>query len=401
MAWVVLTLICLACSSAWADDVHRTVVLNVSGGETQLLVAEIEAVPNVELRDQGWFLKQVRSRGMRPAKLLARPADLRFVMSGSNIAFVIHVNHEDGVYEGRVYGVDGELVGTTALGGEFGQVEAAQVRAAFEKVLGIEEEPVAAIEVGVDEVEPHAVVGDAEEEVSAPVDGAPTSRRPSRDTGFELSLGARIFQRALSFTGGNNAVLNFESAFYPGFALAAGFVPDSVKLGPGQFGLWLAIEGGFDSISGGDGSVSVLHLDGASGVALHFDVVTLHVGARHVRYSVADADVFPSLTHTLALLGVGAEQQLGSWIFGGDAEIYPWGFYGARSARLFGEGSRQIGFASGIRIGLMLGQSVGIVGGYRFRTGRSSFSGRGSLDFADTRGFELVHGPELGVTWHP
>lgn len=390
-----LTLLLLWSTMVTAQDApQRTVVLSVSGGGTEMLVAEIAAIPIVEVREQGWFLEQVRERKLRAKKLLSRPKDLRFVMSGSNILWVVYVELTDDGYAGRIFGSDGELATSTELGDEFGQVEAAQMRGELEKLLGIEAEVVEAIEVSAEEVEEQAVSVGEPEVVTTEEDEAPRPSAPA-DEGLFVYVGGRFFQRDLSFAGANNAVLNYESAFYPGFALAADYVLGT-EVGPGKLGLGFDLQAGFDGID----DASVLHLDAGLGVGLHFGTLNVSLGARHIRYGVSDENVFPSLSHTMVLLGLRAAQPLGPVTLTGDSEVYPWGTYGG-AGKAFGESSREIGFASRLGLRFALTDSFDLGAGYGFRVGRSSFAGQGTLDFVDSRGFELVHGPELGVTWHP
>lgn len=383
----------LMASPAWAQGVSRTVILNVSdGGDTSLLVAEVEALPKLDIKDQKWFLEQVKSRGMSPKKLLQRPADLRFVMSGSDIKYVLYVDRDDAGFVGQIFSSDGQMADSVGLGDEFGQVEAAMFRETFEGVLGIKTETVQPIEVVRDAKAP-----------APPVEEPPPAAAPARGDrsgGLAVAVAGRMFKRDLTYAGGNNAVLNYQSALYPGAALDGEYVL-GVTVGPGLLGLWLGIDAGFDSLATPDESFSILHLEAAGGVSLNFDTVSLRLGGRHIRYSLPSNDTFPTIVHTVAVLGLGAEEHFGSLALGGDVEIHPWGLYHGSSSRLFGAKSSEIGFGSGVRLGYLVGESFKVTLGYGARVQRSRFPGAGSLDFSDSRGFELVHGPELGVTWHP
>ncbi len=394
LALLIVVLSVLATLPAAAQEVHRTVILKVAGGGTELLTAEIKALPNVDVRDQAWFLEQVKARGMTPKKLLQRPADLRFVMSGSNIAYVVYVDHDDGQYIGRIFAADGRPADKINLGSDFGQVEAAEVRSLFERVLGIEVEAVEPIDLTpTEKAAPKAAVAEAD---------VATTKKPIGDARRGLTIGAaaRVFKRDLSYAGSNNAVLNYRSGLYPGAALDAEYVLGT-QVGPSLLALWLGAEAGLDSLAVDASTTSILHLDAAGGVGVNFDRLKLRLGARHVRYSLSANDVFPTIVHTLVLVGLAAEESLGAMTLGADVELHPWGTYHGSSARLFGASSIQQGFSAGVRMGYPVGSSFAFAVGYRARLERSSFPGQGSLDFSDSHGFELVHGPELGVTWHP
>ena len=421
MKRVLITIVVLIvswASTAHADDLMRVVVLKVREGDTEQLAAEIGSVPNVETRDHGWFVREVKARRLKVAQIMRRPADLRFVMSGSNIRYIIFVELSDDGYYGRIFDGQGEVVREKALGGEFGTDEALEVRNMFERELGLMPDE------SVPSQGPEIIAGDIPTATPVPVgepqeasqpdepkkpkrrkakkakkekqERVPAAGAQSATAGFELAVDPRLFKRDLSFSSGTaGSVLNYNSGLYPGVTIEAAYTLD-VEILTGLLGFWTALDLGFDSVTSGDAKTSIIHLEAALGAHLRFGWFSVRVGGRHVRYINSDDAIFPSLEHSHVLIGLDATHAIERVELRASAEAAPWGIYGA-SGEFFGETSSELGFGASMRVGYRLSDLADLHAGYGFRLGRSQFRGAGGLDFVDSVGFELVHGPRLGI----
>lgn len=397
---ILIGLLTLFAGTAYAQDApRRTVVLDVKGGDSDALRDAIGEVENVEVKNQKWFLRQIRQREVRAHKIMKRPKDLRFVMSGSDIQYVVAVIPEDGAYEAAIYDSSGEPVRRFSLeGGEFGVERAGEVRAEFEQLLGI------GFEMGDDVAEETFVEETPADEPGEPVETAAASSGP--DDGdvpwLVVEPTARMFKRDLSRVGEGGAALTFRSAFYPGVSVDAELMPSNAAVGEVGLGGYLSADIGFDSLSADEESIPILHLEAAGGVGLRLPTAAdlrLRIGARHARFTLDSNDFLPSVTQTLLVAGLLARHRLGAATIDSSLSVIPYGLHGA-DRRLFGESSRVLGFAGGLALRFGLSDSLDATIGYRFRALQSRFAGDGTLEFRDTVGFELVQGPRLGITLH-
>jgi hypothetical protein len=385
---------------AQADGPRRTVVLDVgeSGGET--LRDVIGGVDDIEVKDQKWFVRQIRKHDVRAHKIMKRPRDLRVVMSGGEIDYVIAVIPEDDTFEGAFYDSTGEQVHRFTLegGGEFSQTRAEEVRGEFEQFLGV------GFAMGEEEVAQEAPAEPVEPADPEPVRTADTSATlPAGELAWlTIEPAARLFKRDLSFVGEGGAALTFRSAFYPGASFDGAIFPSNAMFGDVGIGGYLTGALGFDSLTTGDDSLPIMHLEGAGGVALRLPAsadLRVRLGGRHARYTLDSNDALPSLTQTLITAGFRASHQFGAIVLDGLLEVIPFGVHGS-DARLFGESSRLMGFSGGLTLRYEFSDVLGAAIGYSFRAIRSRFPGDGTLEFRDTVGFELVQGPRVGITLH-
>lgn len=377
---------------ALAQDVARTVVLEVEGGGTQRLEATLAEVPGVEIRTQDWFLDQVKKSGGKTKKIMSRPEDLRFVMISADIRYIVAIQGDEEQWSVAFFDDAGEPVKKMELardGGELTIEEAQRIRGTLEDLLGIEPEPVVAQEAPTADAPPEREVAEV----------APSPARPTTDAeSLRLTAAAAMFKRDVSIAGENGAVLTFRSAFYPGARLEGAWFP-----GFGEFdALWLGfvVNGavGFDTLVTEEESIPIRQIEAEGGVVLRSrGALSLEVAARHVRYQLPSNDFLPTLTATLLRAGVAFRESFGKWTVVAQADAVPVGFAGSH-ARLFGESAVMYGFGGEVHVGYAFSDRLGARVGNGFRLVRTDFAGQGSLEFRDTRAFELVWGPDVGIT---
>ncbi len=384
---------------AWGQT--RVVVFEVDG-YTERLEASLAEIPGVEVRSQSWFVDQVRDAGKKPSKITERDGDLRFVMAAGGIAHIVGVKPAGSVWEVFFFDDDGTESKKFELdrpGKELSMDDVVAIRRTFAAHIGVElppenpAEPRASAPVEtparVEKPERADVVVEAEEE--APVEDEVEPGEPGR---FRARASGGVIKRDLSVAGTNGAILTFRSAFYPG-----GRVGFEVRDLVGPVGL--AVDGAFgsDSITTEDGAVSVLHLE--AGVDLVFGIgdFRLGVGARHVRFDLADNPALASMDTTYVHLGAAHSVRLATSLrIDSVLDLYPYGFPGSQKP-LFGESALTYGFGGDLRLVYEITRSFGLGGGIWFRSTRADYSGTGTADFVDARAFELVWAPDLGVTF--
>src|SRR5690554_6116736 len=67
----------------------RVVLLDVPYGGTELAMEELSKIEGLDVRESAWFYNQVKGRGFHTEGIESKPKDLRWVMSGSSIVWII------------------------------------------------------------------------------------------------------------------------------------------------------------------------------------------------------------------------------------------------------------------------------------------------------------------------
>lgn len=396
-------LVITAGSLATAQEDVRVVVLDVGAGTPQLESA-IGEVPTVEVRDQAWFVEQIRDTGYEPRKIFERPTELRFVMVGSGVDWVVALRADEKRWVGAFFDESGEAKVEFELdrSGDLTAANADTVRAYLESELGIERrqetvEPAVAPETQAEpEVESEPGRNEAADSAVVTADAQESTRAGDRDGAPHLraQASAALLKRDVTYAGTNSALLTFRSAFYPGAKLEVGYF----GIADGIIGVSASVVAGFDQIQGDGDTASVRHLEGELSMHATFgDHASVRLGGRHVRFDLSANDVLPSTHVTLLRLGLHFERSLGPVFVEAAADAYPFGVVGASA--LFGESALAYGFGGRLAMRYPLGELWGLLAGCDFRTVRTDFTGAGTLDFRDTRAFELVWGPHVGITF--
>ena len=140
----------------------RVVILDVAGGGTEELEAAFAELPRVELRDQKWFVAEVKKSDVRASRLMTRPDDLKFVMSSSGTSYVVAVQPDDDFWSVLFFDETGEAVREFEIerqADELSARKAASIRDIFVELLPASAP--ATDETAADEPDPE-VVEDAE-----------------------------------------------------------------------------------------------------------------------------------------------------------------------------------------------------------------------------------------------
>ncbi len=412
----------LAPDEAHAQDTsYRIVLLNVPGGGTDKLSEGLKGIEGVTLEDQGWFIEEVKSRGITPRKILRRPKDLRWVIDGAEIDYIVYLKGEgDETYIANFIGQDGTVdqevevdrtsEGLTESGVKIIVDEATKLLGASTgttEVATVDEGPEAQTEE--ETLSPNELLAKRKAEQEARVE------RLSRDWLF-ASLSGRFLKRDLTLSGANGAVLNYHSQFYPAVGADVEAYPFSSDPDAADVGLYADFMMGFASVKAPvedptvveDVSISHLEVEGGPKFRLVSPLgqeggatmikASVKLGVRYTSFSVDPNRSLPSTSLVSVVIGAAVSYPVFTPGFAiqGEFELVPIGFWGT-SAEFFGESSSTYGFASGLGGIYAFSPNLGLKFGYKFRTDRTSFSGNGELDFVDTEAFELVQGAELGV----
>ncbi len=395
----------------------RMVLLNVPGGGTDKVADKLLEIEGVQLRDQKWFVREIKKRGMTPKRIMSRPKDLVWIMQGGAVDFILYFEKDAGDLSGTVVGSEGKPVGEFGIelsGKRVSDAGLAAIKSEMEALLGVASEAEEA-ETGSEESEEGTQVRTLDSEEAEEGEGPEEAEEPEEVDDSEPWLHARLngqlFKRDLVYAGATGAVLTYKSSFYPGFSVGL-----DAFLGP-NFAVLLDYAMGFDSLTfeardaeGNPESVteSIGHMEIEGGALYRVGAtsskgtqVDVKFSARHERYTLGDERALPSLTRTSVVLGgsVARSFLVPQFLLRGHMEVSPAGLNHA-GADLFGESSGlTYGFSAGVGGQFDLSDSLGASFGYRFRFTRASFSGEGTLDFTDTTGFELVQGLHLGILY--
>jgi hypothetical protein len=216
--------------------------------------------------------------------------------------------------------------------------------------------------------------------------------------------------------GARSAVLDYRSAYYPGYGVSAKVFPLGLTGGDADwFGAMVDFGHGFDSVNvavdteGGPRSLSHLQVEG--GLLFRLDRVLdggeggqfqmrLKLSARHIRYTVEENPSLPSTTLTAPLLGLALAAPVGTprLMVRGWVEASPYLLPG-RNAELFGASQRGFEVGGGLDVIVDIAGGFGAALGYGVQMYRTNYRGEGLSDFVDATGFELVHALDVGLVY--
>ncbi|GEM_PF-4210203 len=381
-----------------------TRVVILGRGDHQNLNEALESFdPQIEIRGQTWFLKKVKSRGIRPKKLFKRPKDLTFILEMTETDFVFTLS-ADGKkkYNVKIYDQSGTIIKEMSVKGKEGisKKGAAKVRAFYETLVELPaEEPEEEEEEKEKEQEESEEV-EVKEELKVKSEEKPSGPTTSN---ISIALSGGLFKRDFEVDSPDGALLSYNSNFYPGAQFEGAFLFGDEKNRPGIF---VRAVGAFDSVSvekeGKIESSSLLQIDAELGGFFLFSAPLLDSRLRgsvqHSRFQI-DVSALPTTTYTT--LNIDAEFLFHN-LFAPGASLSahlgftPFGLF-QDGGSLFGESSFIYGFRAGLGGIYALSDSLVLRGDFQMRNLRSSFSGNGESEFADSHAFDFTQSAILGV----
>lgn len=395
--WLVLFFCLVAPSMAIAQESSDfLVVLDVPGGGTEELMDELKKIDGVRVEGQKWFLQEVQNRGMVPRRILRRPKDLRWVMRGATIRYVVFLEKAEGGFTANFVGETGETEESIEVSGDPLSSEGIQtVVKLTRKKLGKEEKPVVA-----------AVIEDIEPEPVEDVVRPPAVEKVATSEWLDITIGAEMLKRDLVVGGKNGGVLTYTSQLYPGGQLRVDGYPGGEDEAIGFFLRGLV---GLGSVSSAGVSSGVLHIDAEAGpsyrvrnqVGLETSKRVIEArfygGGRFTNYST-DAVVLPSTSLVALMLGgsVVIPALTDGFSVTGSVELTPFGLW-LTGKEGFGTSSLTYGFGASLGGHYAFSSTMALAFDYSLRLDRTSFSGLGSLGFEGAEALELLQGLFIGL----
>ncbi len=395
-----LGLFLLPSSYAAAEEEESFVRIVVLGkNDLEILERELQNFDeSMDIRGQDWFLKKVKGRGIRPKKLFKRKKDLTFILEVTETDFVFTVSKKKSKYLVKIYDQTGTAIEEISAEGdkdginEAGAAEVVKVYSTLVEAPTKIEEPV--------EVVPEEKKPVIEEKKVEPVE--PDNGRSN----FAASISAGVLKRDFEVDSPGGALLTYNSTFYPGGQLDLNYL---IGEGDDQPGVFLRAVGGLDSVAfeidGERQASSLLQIDAEIGgfflTRRNLGKSTLETrligGLRHTRFQIEDSPL-PTTSYSTLNLGVdflfiGIYPDLS---LGANLAFTPFGLF-HDGAVLFGQSSYIYGFEAGLSGQYDLSKSLYLLGNFKMRNLRTSFSGEGESDFADSYAFELTQNVNLGI----
>lgn len=425
LALVVLALgaVALPASPAHAQNsTTKMAVLDVPGGGSQLLVDAIGQIDDLEIKRQGWFLEQITSRGFQPKGIMKRPEDVKWVMKGADLDYILYLAAKDDTsYQGRLVArTSGETEFQFPVDRTPDGLSAAGARSVYREVAGYLEKQRAAAQQQAQKAQKQAqqpqvaTVDDPNEVKRQATEQKSAAQQKLSKNWLVASLRGNLLRRDLHVSGLNEAVLSYTSVYYPGVAVSFDAFPfGQSNLEYASVGIYADYTQGFDSVPvqtvDGEKTISVGHLMLEGGLMYQLGdavalkdsneaKVNLTLGVRYANYSADANDSLPSVGHTSIVIGGQVRRPMFSENFELliDANIIPYGFYGT-GAELFGETSYTYGFGAELGGMYHATDDLGLVFGYGLDVQRTLFEGEGEAEFVDAGAFELVQGLTAGL----
>lgn len=389
-----LVLACLPFSASAQEGPGFLVVLDVPGGGTEELMAGLKELEGVRVEGQKWFLEEVQARGMTPRRILRRPKDMRWVMRGAEITYVIFLEKGDSGFAANFVGESGESEEKVELEGE--ALDASGV----EKIVALAREKLAkskATDVAAVEDEP---LPEPEVKPRAPAPPITSS------SWLDIGVGLRLLKRDLVIGGKNGGVLTYPSQLYPGAQILVEGYPGGAS---DAIGFYLRGIVGLGSVATAGVSSGVLHIDAEGGPSYRVKTrigaetsskaieTTLRGGARFTSFST-DALVLPATSMVALTLGATTRVPALDDAFAvrGTVDFTPFGLW-LEGRDKFGESSITYGFSASLGGIYAITSSIDLAFDYWMRLDRTTFSGVGTLGFDGADGLELVQGLHAGV----
>jgi hypothetical protein len=396
----------------------RVVLTEVAQGGTDLVTAELSKIEGIDLRDYAWFGNQVRGRGFIVNGIVERPSDLRWVMGGSNIDWIVDIvlSGDGASYEARFISRETAAPTRTVVldRGDRGLTPAGAqlVRFEFEKVLGIGQ-PAADSASGnapqVESLEPEEV------RQRAAAERAAIAERLQRDWMWIRAHG-RLLRKDF-FVTGQNALFSYASGAFPGLDLeveAFPFVLSNPEMA--SAGVYVNYVHGFDSltliVTGDSGTEAVpvslgqLNLEGGliyrldSPLDETINQLRFRLGLRYEAFMASENPLIPSTG--LVAIALGTRLLVPLFVDGfavaANLDIMPLAFFG-KGRELFGSSSFSYGFGTELGMHYAVMPELSLSFAYGFRLIRTDFSGPGAGDFADSDAFDLFQGLKAGIVY--
>jgi hypothetical protein len=407
----------------------RITVLDVPGGGTDALIESIEQLRGIEVKEQAWFLEQIKGRGFAAKGIMTRSDDLKWLMKGAEIDYILYLasgDKGDAAYEARLVGrevgkvvhrfpVDRTPNGLSQAGAN-GVVQQLQDYLKSQQPRDLEAEKRARL-AAQKEAARQAQAHDPNEVKKKAASAKNAALAAFSKDWFIVTLRGIGLRRDLQVAGANQAVMSYTSAFYPGFALGIETFPIGMSNPDyADIGFYADYVQGFDSITIPDAdnnevSVSIKHLELEGGILYQLGdplelktsdaaKVDLTIGVRYSNFSADPNPALPSISHTSFVIGSRVTKEMfnGSFELRAGVNVTPIGIYGNGGA-LFGEESHTYGGGGNLGGMIAASDALGIIFGYEFRLQRTIYTGTGELEFTDASSFELVQGLSAGILY--
>lgn len=390
------------------------VVLDVPGGGTETLVRAIDEIDGVAVQGQKWFLGEISSRGISPKRILRRPKDLKWVINGAGISYIVYLaksESDEALYDVGFIGESGEdvqkfTVDVTESG--LSDTGAKVIVDELKKLVKKPEKPVVAtkpvdvVEEPVEDLDPNEKRRLAMEEKER------LKERLTKDW-LVATLAGRVYSRSLAVTSANGTQMSYSSAPFPGVELKVdGFPGAFADPDYADVGFVLRVGAGAGKVESIT-SDSMLMIDGEVGPSFRLvspigqEGGTTAVRAQAkltLRYTsfMVDSPVLPETSMIAPTLGASVAYPVFAPGFAvtGYFDVVPFGIWGTNKEG-FGETAQTFAFSSGLGMIYAINKMLGVVAGFDFRLERTNFTGRGEFGFEDASGFEFLQSAHLGA----
>lgn len=400
-----------------AEPDSLIVVLDVPGGGTETLVRAIDEIDGVSVQGQKWFLAEITSRGISPKRILRRPKDLKWVISGAGISHLVYLaksEADESLYDVGFIGESGEdvqkfTVELTETG--LSEAGAKVVVTELRKILKKDEKPVEvavtqAVEV-VEETETEDV-DPAEQRKRALEEKQRLQERLTKDW-LVATLAGRVYSRTLMVTSGNGTQLSYASAPFPGLELKTEAFPGAfADPDLADVGFILRVGAGAGKVES-VASESMMMIDGEVGPLFRLvspigqEGGTSSVRAQAkltLRYTtfLVDSPALPETSMIAPTIGASVAYPVlaPGLVVTGYFDVVPFGIWGA-NLEGFGESSYSFSVSTGVGMVYAINKMLGVVAGFDVRLERTSFTGSGDLGFEDALGFEYLQSAHIGA----
>ena len=422
-------------AEASAEGPPRVVILNVPGGGTDLLVSQLTSIETIDLKEQDWFVAEIRKHELEPKGIMSNREALSTLMRKSTIDYLVFLQPDETSYtatllegpeaesvlEFDVERTDGSLSeeGAKTIGDQYSEFFAPEPPTEDgDQTEGVElpEKTTG----GGEEAEETETSGDQNEQASTETEADASSEGSSAPVALWTSGRGRMFRRNFNAAGADNTILSYASRYYPGFEVDARLFPfGGIGEAFAPVGIYVDYNHGFETITvppaeegGSPQGVSLSHIEAEAGLLSHaggelpatrsgaLSRFQLKLTARQSWFIVEANDKLPSTSMTSLIVGgLLTEPIIGDRLAAqARLEVIPVALF-SKGGELFGETSYSNGF--GTRLGLLyaLSDRVSLVGGYRFRLHHSNFQGQGASGFRNAEVFELVQGIDVGIQY--
>lgn len=423
------------------------VVLNVPNNGTDTLLQVLREIRGLRVENEDYLLRQTEKRGFRTQGIVDNHRELRWVMSGAKLDLIVRVT-----LQGASYNVDFITNQQARVARSFGMPASATFTASDAEIIADEvraelklapakkdvattraptaptprpeptrpqpteparPEPVAAVQPAQQAASAAPFEAFAAEPTPAPApvasEPASTPGQEGRASWFHVDVGAGLTRKDLS-AAGNNAIMTYRSAAFPGPSIRLKAVP--ARVGAMDLGGFLEYQHGFDALSLDYGtsvqSLSIQQLAVQTGMALRLGAgfgtdsahTMLRAGVRYQSFGITANEQIPSSSITSILVGASLRYPLLASGLAVDAgvDMLPMGFFG-ESSELFGQTSSSVGAQGRLGLGYQLTPSLGAGLGYQFHLMRSKFEGDSLSEFRNTDIFDFMHGVEFAIAY--